>query len=554
MIDTGMCREMSYDSVRRSNQLSLGWVSKASSTQRAGRAGRVSDGTYWGLYTTQRLDTFIDTAVPEAQRLDLQSHCLDIKTRKVGTIPELLDSLIAPPTELSVFGSILDLVDLGALSEYEELTPLGLLITKIPTHPRYAKLIFLGIIYRCLDPMLTLCAIMEIPSMFKQSLTQTHIDARRTFALDAQCDMIAALNAFTYLQELQASGGSRSVASFTYLHDMSNWNFKQIYLTKLQLEACLEATNLATQGNDYNKHSSNDELIKTLIASVLTPNIAAHVSPPNISKKELKRLIKLKKVDPGDFNVSGKRRMVDKSSVNSHVHKKDHGASRILAFADLNQSRSGEREIMSMNSKITSIAASIFGGPVSQKSNLGFIESGLYTNRQGYIESMMSAAAQSTSATTILSGAVPMKERPDPVLEPADSTILELECGIRMSMPRKHLQTVLWLRSAVSKMEQYAYNSMALYLSCRRDNNGITRAASADALVQSRMKRVQFVDFLADMLARAKLTEGGQDGATEIDSTPRLERIMQRIESNETKDDSQDLSGYDNVDYDDHKT
>ncbi|CAN0345639.1 unnamed protein product, partial [Discosporangium mesarthrocarpum] len=53
VIDSGRVREMRYDPVTRISSLVEVWISKASASQRAGRAGRVRPGQCWRMYPEQ---------------------------------------------------------------------------------------------------------------------------------------------------------------------------------------------------------------------------------------------------------------------------------------------------------------------------------------------------------------------------------------------------------------------------------------------------------------------------------------------------------------------
>jgi HrpA-like RNA helicase len=61
VIDFMLTKELFYDPMTKSESLVLSWVSKASSKQRAGRAGRVADGLVFRLCC----EKFFKNAIPE---------------------------------------------------------------------------------------------------------------------------------------------------------------------------------------------------------------------------------------------------------------------------------------------------------------------------------------------------------------------------------------------------------------------------------------------------------------------------------------------------------
>ena len=61
------------------NSMGLDFISKASATQRAGRAGRVQPGEVYRLYTEEMLDNFDNLTVPEILTTSLESHIARIR-------------------------------------------------------------------------------------------------------------------------------------------------------------------------------------------------------------------------------------------------------------------------------------------------------------------------------------------------------------------------------------------------------------------------------------------------------------------------------------------
>lgn len=75
---------MAYDSESKLSRLQEFFISKASAEQRKGRAGRTGPGYCFRLYSTEDYDHFLDYAVPEIQRIPLESILLQVKALKLG--------------------------------------------------------------------------------------------------------------------------------------------------------------------------------------------------------------------------------------------------------------------------------------------------------------------------------------------------------------------------------------------------------------------------------------------------------------------------------------
>ena len=112
-------------------------ISRASATQRAGRAGRVRAGRCLRLYTKHDHDARPAHDKPEIARVDLADTLL-----AVGAIGELAasDWLDPPPADGWAAARAL-CTRLGALDEHGGLSELGRRMLRFPLHPRLARLV-----------------------------------------------------------------------------------------------------------------------------------------------------------------------------------------------------------------------------------------------------------------------------------------------------------------------------------------------------------------------------------------------------------------------------
>jgi len=167
VIDTGKHKEMRFDERRQISRLVESFISRANAKQRRGRAGRVQEGLCFHLFTKNRHDeSMADQQTPEMLRLSLQDLIMRVKICKLGDIQSTLAEALDPPSEKNIRRAIDALIDVGALSAAEELTPLGLQLSKLPLDPYLGKLVLYGSIFGCLDVSLTLAAILTSKSPF----------------------------------------------------------------------------------------------------------------------------------------------------------------------------------------------------------------------------------------------------------------------------------------------------------------------------------------------------------------------------------------------------
>lgn len=149
---------MTYDALVSVKSLQCTWISQACAKQRSGRAGRVQPGVCFRLYTKYRFMQMNDFAIPEILRMPLHELCLQTKMLAPKDLPiaSFLARAIEPPSAMAVQTAIKHLQAIEALDEHEDLTILGNHLVDLPIEPRLAKMLIYAVIFKCLDPALTM--------------------------------------------------------------------------------------------------------------------------------------------------------------------------------------------------------------------------------------------------------------------------------------------------------------------------------------------------------------------------------------------------------------
>ncbi|KAK5279095.1 hypothetical protein LTR16_007990, partial [Cryomyces antarcticus] len=172
-------------------------VSKASATQRAGRAGRTKPGKCYRLCTEPAYNTLDEATIPEIQRSNLAPVILQLKALGIDNIARF-DYLTPPPAEL-VIRALELLYSLGALDDYAKLTkPLGTRMAELAVEPMMAKVLLSAPAFGCLSEMLSIAAMTSL-----QGAVWFHHDgskkatesARRKFAVE-EGDHLTLLNVY----------------------------------------------------------------------------------------------------------------------------------------------------------------------------------------------------------------------------------------------------------------------------------------------------------------------------------------------------------------------
>jgi ATP-dependent helicase HrpB len=133
VIDSGLARIATYSQWTGLPTLHVGRVSKASATQRAGRAGRTGPGRVLRLYTMEDYLRRPEHDAPEIARSELSQLCLALRAMRICNIDDL-DWLDAPPVAMVQNAeSLLD--RLGATEAMVQQ------LARYPLHPRLSRIL-----------------------------------------------------------------------------------------------------------------------------------------------------------------------------------------------------------------------------------------------------------------------------------------------------------------------------------------------------------------------------------------------------------------------------
>lgn len=185
VIDTGYVKLRAYDPTLGIERLNVVPISKASATQRAGRAGRTRPGKCYRLYTEAAFAQLEPTTFPEIQRSNLAPVVLQLMNLGIQNIIRF-DFLDNPPSALVVRAFDL-LFSLGAVDIHGRLTkPLGTRMAELPLEPMLARTLLNAQAFNCLSEMLTIAAMLTLQgtAFVAHSGSQKLMErARRNFAV-----------------------------------------------------------------------------------------------------------------------------------------------------------------------------------------------------------------------------------------------------------------------------------------------------------------------------------------------------------------------------------
>ncbi|KAF2501582.1 P-loop containing nucleoside triphosphate hydrolase protein [Lophium mytilinum] len=379
VVDSGKAQEMHYNQANRVTSLEPTWISRSNCKQRAGRAGRVSEGVYYAMFSRARLDSMRNTASSELQRSDLQETCLTLKAHSPTTsIQEFLTRAIEPPSPSNVANAIQELQLLGALTKEEALTPLGSILSRLPIHPSLAKMIVLGIVFRCLPAMIVISA------SANENLFNAFTDAEKAqrkenfeaFSIHSHSDHIARLTLLRIGLKIREERGETGLDEFAKEYFLRRSILASVYQTMDQIYTILINSGImpppSTEEDpetqdlfpDLNENSNKQALIKALVLAGFQQNVAATRGKGHI----------VRYAHQGEAFITG-------DSVNKLPRSMRTKAPHFqtLVYSSLHElAESKGRKCLRQTSVISPLVAALFGSSLERKGSLLMVNGWLH--------------------------------------------------------------------------------------------------------------------------------------------------------------------------------
>ncbi|KAI1002486.1 putative ATP-dependent RNA helicase [Podosphaera aphanis] len=165
VFDCGRSKERKYDSVTGVQTFEIGWISKASAEQRAGRAGRTGPGHCYRLYSSAVYERdFQQFAEPEILRMPIEGLVLQLKAMNLHHVVNF--PFPTPPDRHMLANSEKVLTYLSAISETGKITSMGSTMSLFPLSPRFSRILLVGHLHDCLPYTIALVAGLSAPDVF----------------------------------------------------------------------------------------------------------------------------------------------------------------------------------------------------------------------------------------------------------------------------------------------------------------------------------------------------------------------------------------------------
>ncbi|KZT42681.1 P-loop containing nucleoside triphosphate hydrolase protein [Sistotremastrum suecicum HHB10207 ss-3] len=280
VIDSGKAKEIQQDSETELSRLAEDWVSRAAARQRRGRAGRTGPGVCYKLYTRAQENDMSPFPVPEIQRVPLESMLLTMKVIAPMTDPrKSIAGAIDPPDVGSVDRSWATLQIVGCIDESGDLTALGEQVSHLPLDIRLAKMLILGAVFHCLDPMLTIAAALSSKPLFISSTDKREETSlsRAKFSI-GNSDVLTVCAAFNEALH-QERISHASMQDFCRQNSISLTTVREIQWLRNDFKNTLRSMGFTVPSpdlarSDLQLDTSQQSLVKSIVLGGLWPRVA----------------------------------------------------------------------------------------------------------------------------------------------------------------------------------------------------------------------------------------------------------------------------------------
>ena len=183
VVDSGLSRVPRFSPRTGMTRLETVRVSRASSEQRAGRAGRTAPGVCYRLWAAEEQNGLLVRTTPEILEADLTALALDLAVAGVRSAAELRWLDVPPAAGLAQARELLR--QLGALDKTDRITAHGRAMAEFGVHPRLAHMLLRA---KAVDAGATACivaALVEERDILRRDPVRREADLRLRVAIVA---------------------------------------------------------------------------------------------------------------------------------------------------------------------------------------------------------------------------------------------------------------------------------------------------------------------------------------------------------------------------------
>ena len=265
VVDPGFSKQKIYNPRSRVESLLVSPISKASSQQRAGRAGRTKPGKCFRLYTEKAFKKeLIEQTYPEVLRSNLANTVLELK--KLGVEDLVHFDFMDPPAPETMMRALEELNYLACLDDEGALTTLGGLASEFPLDPALAVMLISSPEFYCSNEMLSITSLLSVPQIFtRPSNNRRRADEMKAHFAHPDGDHLTLLNAYHAFKGVQGDPQG-DVKQWCHQHFLSLRHLNSADNVRSQLKRIMESRGLDLISTPFEDRDYYTNIRRALLA------------------------------------------------------------------------------------------------------------------------------------------------------------------------------------------------------------------------------------------------------------------------------------------------
>ncbi|GAA6038833.1 hypothetical protein JCM8097_002918 [Rhodosporidiobolus ruineniae] len=217
VVDCGLAKEKRYHAGTGIDSLTVESISQSSAKQRAGRAGRETDGFCFRLYTERNFFEMEKRTQPEIKRVSLSFALLHLLAAGQENVFDF--HYMDTPDRDSIVFALLTLRGLDALDARGKITPLGLKMAQLPLDPVYARVLLASFAEGCPREIIDLVALLGSSDqlLINSAATRDQATAARAKFIHRTGDHLMLLNILKAFEELDGKDERKAWCRDNYI-------------------------------------------------------------------------------------------------------------------------------------------------------------------------------------------------------------------------------------------------------------------------------------------------------------------------------------------------
>ena len=286
VVDTGTARISRYSPRAKVQRLPIEAISQASANQRAGRAGRTSDGIVIRLYSEEDYISRSEYTDPEILRTNLAAVILQAATIGIDNLSEF--PFIQAPDSRGIKDGLGLLTELGALRMSEgnavSLTGLGKQLAKLPIEPRFGRMLLEAKKHDVVREVLVIVSGLTIQDPRERPLEKREqANALHARFIDPASDFLSLVNLWNHIESEQRKLSSSQFRKLCKKEFLNYLRIREWQDLMRQLSQIIKPLGLNVKGAKVNP----DGIHKSLLAGLLS-QLGLRQEPKKIPGKKPK--------------------------------------------------------------------------------------------------------------------------------------------------------------------------------------------------------------------------------------------------------------------------